>query len=165
MTSDPDDALSWEGDEPERSAKPASTPRPTPKSSMPEPVTEPSDPSPVAAAPVRETATVSTIDEDDEPAAIGNAALVFYGLVGGVYLLFAVGWAVGGMRLRPRAALIVADGMYLPWLWLAVLAPALWFAAAWMLTRGRATWIRILALIAGVVLLVPWPFVMVGTVG
>ena len=55
--------------------------------------------------------------------------------------------------------------MYFPWMWLAALASVLWFGAAWVLTRGKATWIRIVALIAGVALLVPWPFVMFGTVG
>ncbi len=90
---------------------------------------------------------------------------MLYGIIGGAYLLFAVGWAVGGLRLQPRASLLVADWMYLPWMWLAVLSPVLWFAASWVLTRGRATWIRVVALIAGVVLLVPWPFVMFGMVG
>ena len=47
----------------------------------------------------------------------------------------------------------------------AIAAPALWFLASWVLTRGRAAWIRVAVLLAGVVLLVPWPFVTVGVIG
>ena len=55
--------------------------------------------------------------------------------------------------------------MFLPWFVLAIAAPALWFLASWVLTRGRAAWIRVAVLLAGVVLLVPWPFVTVGVIG
>ena len=50
-------------------------------------------------------------------------------------------------------------------LWLAVAAPALWFVTAYVLTRGSKSWVRIVWLIAGLVVLVPWPFIMVGAVG
>ena len=46
-----------------------------------------------------------------------------------------------------------------------MIAPALWFATAVLLTRSERTWKRMLWLFAGVVLFVPWPFVMVGAVG
>jgi len=176
MTTDPDDALRWEGDEPDApdaSAKhepPAAPQAPTPADSAPEQA--PAAERAVETPPAGHVATTGTTpdaeaeaDADDEPAGIGNAALVFYGIIGGVYLLFAVGWIVGGFRLRPRASLLLGDWTYFPWMWLAALAPILWFAAAWVLTRGSATWIRIVALIAGAALLVPWPFVMFGTVG
>lgn len=91
--------------------------------------------------------------------------LLILGIVGGVYLLYTVGWIVGGLRLRPLASFLVADAMFLPWFVLAIAAPALWFLASWVLTRGRASWIRVAVLLAGVVLLVPWPFVTVGVVG
>lgn len=176
MTTDPDDALRWEGDEPDApdaSAKhepPAAPQAPNPADSAPEQA--PAAERAVETPPAGHVATTGTTpdaeaeaDADDEPAGIGNAALVFYGIIGGVYLLFAVGWIVGGFRLRPRASLLLGDWTYFPWMWLAALAPILWFAAAWVLTRGSATWIRIVALIAGAALLVPWPFVMFGTVG
>lgn len=96
---------------------------------------------------------------------MSTAMLLTLGVVGGVYLLYSIGWVVGGLRLKPLANLIVADAMYVPWFVLAVLAPALWFLAAWVLTRGRAAWLRICMLLLGVVLLVPWPFVTVGVIG
>ena len=40
-------------------------------------------------------------------------------------------------------------------LWLAVAAPALWFVTAYVLTRASKSWVRIVWLIAGLVVLVP----------
>lgn len=175
MTTDPDDALRWEGDEPdEPDAAAKNAPPAVPRAQASagdaqkgERVGESAAGTPVARAATGGATSAAEVetDADDEPAGIGNAALVFYGIIGGVYLLFAVGWIVGGFRLRPRASLLLVDWMYFPWMWLAALAPVLWFATAWVLTRGRATWIRVVALIAGAALLVPWPFVMFGTVG
>lgn len=104
-------------------------------------------------------------DADEEASGVSAAMLLFLGIVGGVYLLYTVGWIVAGLRLRPLASFLVDDVMFLPWFFLAIAAPALWFLAAWVLTRGRAAWVRVAVLIAGVVLLVPWPFVTVGVVG
>ncbi|MDR2321047.1 MAG: hypothetical protein LBE60_05300 [Microbacterium sp.] len=170
MTTDPDDALRWEGDEPDapdaaaKNAPPAAPQAPAPAPAPSETERTAEGASARGEAAKAGTASVDAQDEDEAPA-IGNAALVFYGIIGGVYLLFAVGWIVGGFRLRPRASLLLGDWTYFPWMWLAALAPILWFVAAWVLTRGRATWIRVVALIAGAALLVPWPFVMFGTVG
>ncbi|TQJ31870.1 DNA polymerase III subunit gamma/tau [Microbacterium sp. SLBN-146] len=96
---------------------------------------------------------------------LSNATLVFLGIFGGVYLLYAVGWLIGGLRLQDAALFVVTPAMYQPALVLAVLAPLLWFLAALYLTRARATWLRVLWLIAGALLLVPWPFIAVGAVG
>ena len=57
------------------------------------------------------------------------------------------------------------DAMYQGSLWLAVLAPVLWFATVFLLTRAARAWVRFAWLAAGVILLVPWPFVMIGAVG
>lgn len=153
MTSDSDDALTWDGDE-------ASAPK------------DPALPSGWNAV-GKGSRDVGTIEGDgtisparsDEQAGLSTPMLLILGIVGGVYLLYTVGWIVGGLRLRPLASFLVADAMFLPWFVLAIAAPALWFLASWVLTRGRASWIRVAVLLAGVVLLVPWPFVTVGVVG
>ncbi|UYO98402.1 hypothetical protein OED01_06740 [Microbacterium sp. M28] len=162
MTSDPDDALSWEGDED----------RPAHKPSLPqgwnavgrgsEQVATEGELSSSAAA----TAEAAPDEADQaEAASMSPAMLLFVGVFGGIYLLYAVGWFIGGLNLKPLANLIVADAMYVPWFVLAVAAPALWMLTVWVLTRGAQAWIRVLLLLAGAVLLVPWPFVMVGAVG
>ncbi|WEK14600.1 MAG: DNA polymerase III subunit gamma/tau [Candidatus Microbacterium phytovorans] len=97
---------------------------------------------------------------------LGNVALVALGLLGGVYLLFTVGWIIGGLRLQEIAPFLnLIPAAYVPAFWLAVAAPAIWFVASLVLTRGRATWVRFVWLVAGAVLLVPWPFIMIGAVG
>ena len=96
---------------------------------------------------------------------MGNAMLITLGVLGGVYALFAVGWLIGGLRLQGRAQYLVTDVMFQGSLWIAVLAPVLWFGTTFLLTRASHAWVRIVWLAAGVVLLLPWPFVMVGAVG
>jgi hypothetical protein len=158
MTSDSDDALSWDGDESAPEREPA-LPRGWKAVGRGSEAVGPAD---------EETDAVA-----DEPAAAADRAseglsttmLLLLGVVGGVYLLYAVGWAIGGMRLKPLANLIVADAMFLPWYVLAIAAPAIWFLTTWVLTRRAATWVRVAMLLLGVVLLVPWPFVTVGVIG
>lgn len=161
MTPDADDALSWEGDDDvsERRAGPTAarrsgaTARRTPRA-----------PAPVG-APDRTDAGPGDEDEDSAPAPLSTAMLLITGVVGGIYLLYSVGWVVGGLRLQPLARFFVADFMFLPWFVLAIAAPALWFLAVWVLTRAKASWIRVALLLLGAVLLVPWPFVTVGVIG
>lgn len=164
MSSDSDDALSWDGDDDAPTAPPA--PPKAKDAALPagwkavgkgsSDVEETADDADAVAHPA---------DLDDEPAGLSTGMLLLLGVVGGVYLLYSIGWVIGGLRLRPLASFLVADAMFLPWFVLAVAAPALWFLASWVLTRGRASWIRIGVLLLGVILLVPWPFVTVGVIG
>ena len=96
---------------------------------------------------------------------VGSGTLIALGVFGGVYLLYAIGWLIGGLRLQGQAAYLVADVMFQGSLWLAVLAPVLWFATVMLLARAARGWVRIVWLAAGVVLLLPWPFVLIGAVG
>ncbi|WP_019179912.1 hypothetical protein [Microbacterium yannicii] len=100
-----------------------------------------------------------------ERAPMGNAALISLGVIGGVYALFAIGWLIGGLRLQGWRPFLVTDAMFQGSLWLAVLTPVLWFATVFLLTRASRAWVRFAWLGAGVVLLVPWPFVMIGAMG
>ena len=96
---------------------------------------------------------------------MGNGTLVALGVLGGVYALYAIGWLIGGLRLQGRAQYLVLDVMYQGSLWLAVLAPLLWFATTFLLTRSSRAWVRFAWLAVGAVLLLPWPFVMIGAIG
>lgn len=159
-----DDALSWGGDEdptldvgtpqPEATALPAGY----------TPVGRGSDR--LATAESTRVKRAASGGSDGDAPSVSNAALVAYGVVGGIYLLFTIGWVVGGLRLQAVApALLVSPAAYVPFFWLAVLAPGIWFGATMLLTRSSAVWLRFVWLIAGVVLLVPWPFIMIGAVG
>lgn len=103
-----------------------------------------------------------TRGDDDQSQGIGTATLVLLGILGGVYLLYTIGWAIGGLGMQTKAMFMVPAPLYLASVWIAVLAPALWFAATLMLTRGAKDWVRIGALVVGAALLVPWPFVVAG---
>ncbi|WP_067351315.1 hypothetical protein [Microbacterium hydrocarbonoxydans] len=154
MSSDSDDALNWEGDE---AVPPKDAALPTGWNA----VGKGSE----AVGRLEQDGTVTAPAEAGERPPLSTAMLLILGVVGGIYLLYSIGWVVGGLRLKPLANLIVADAMYVPWFVLAVAAPALWFLAGWVLTRGRAAWLRVTVLLLGVVLLVPWPFVTVGVIG
>jgi len=148
-TSADDDALRWDGDD-------DPTLRATPRDEAPAPRK--------VAAPVSEPAG----DETEPAAGSGNVALVAYGVLGGIYALWTAGWVLGAMRLRERiegATGAVADFMFLGSMVLAIATPAVWFVTAVLGTRGKRPWQRFLWLGLGVLLLVPWPFMMVGVVG
>lgn len=165
MTSDSDDALSWDGDE-------ASNPK---ERALPrgwkavgrgsDEVGTIEESGTVEQAPAVEQVPAEERVPAEEQAGLSTPMLLLVGIVGGIYLLYTIGWIVGGLRLQPLASFLVSDVMFLPWFFLAIAAPALWFLASWVLTRGKASWIRVAVLLAGVVLLVPWPFVTVGVIG
>ncbi|WP_243225174.1 hypothetical protein [Microbacterium sp. CIAB417] len=158
MTSDAEDALSWEGDDD----------RPPRRASLPpgwNAVGKGSDGVITEGESAEADSDEPPAESDVEPAGMSTAMLLLVGVFGGIYLLYTVGWVIGGINIKPLANLIVSDAMYLPWFVLAIAAPALWMLVAWVLTRGRAAWVRVLLLLAGAVLLVPWPFVMMGAIG
>lgn len=163
-----DDALSWEGDE--DPTLDVGTARRAPERVAPDPAA-PVLPDGYTAVgrgsgEVVRPEEAAADDAQADAAQIGNVALVALGILGGVYLLYTIGWIIGGLRLQVIApALLVSPVAYVPAFWLAVLAPFLWFSTTLLLTRGRPTWHRFAWLAAGAVLLVPWPFIMIGVVG
>lgn len=179
-----DDALTWDGDDdPTLDVGAAAGPDPAPETparssvpELPQGYTALGKGSEIVgaedAASVDDEAPASVDDEAPavgdtaaEPRSLGNGALVALGVLGGVYALYAIGWIIGGLRLQGRAQYLVLDVMYQGSLWLAVLAPVLWFATTFLLTRRSRAWIRFAWLAAGVLLLLPWPFVMIGAIG
>lgn len=137
MTIDSDDeALSWAGDEATA----------------------------VAAKRAADAAASDSPQSDAPPQArpgTGSVMLVFLGVIGGVYLLYAVGWAVAVFRDRFTRDSLLAEIMAQFGEFLAIVAPLVWLAVTLLLTRDRPG-VRIGWLLAGVVLLVPVPFVLGG---
>lgn len=145
---DDDAALAWAGDE-----KPVPDPKSVPE---PKPIPE--------ALEGRKPET--RIVEVETPAAkpqMPAALLITYGILAGAYLIYTVGWVVSVQRYNatvvtspePLNAFMFGLGEIL-----AMLAPALWFVASLLLTRGRKPVIRLLALLVGLVAVLPWPFVL-----
>lgn len=160
-----DDALSWDGDD-DPTLDVGTRPAPDP-----EPAAEPLALPDGYTAVGRGSDEVGRIDADGtvtmpgEPAPLGNVMLVSLGILGGIYALFTIGWIIGGLRLEGTAQFLVSPVGYRFAFWLAVIAPALWFATVYLLTRLSKPWLRLVWLIGGLALLVPWPFVMIGAVG
>lgn len=175
-----DDALSWGDDDPTLDAGPTLPPgyvavgkgseTITPASgSSPDAGTSPAANAASDAASIESTVASRerghTETDAEHAAPVSNAALVILGVFGGVYALESVGWIIGGLRLQQYAEFLVAPLAYQVSLWLAVLTPLIWFVTVLFLTRGGRSWVRILLLAAGALLVLPWPFIMVGAIG
>jgi hypothetical protein len=157
-----DDALSWDGDD--DPTLDTGGPEHEPEVAVPvEPA--PADRVDAASAAVTDADTDADEDETDERPGLSNAGLIAIGVLGGVYALLAVGWIVGGLRLQEYALFFIAPVAFQVSLWLAVLAPVIWFVTVFLLTRDARAWLRYVLLVAGALLLLPWPFVMLGAVG
>ncbi|MEI5584634.1 MULTISPECIES: DNA polymerase III subunit gamma/tau [unclassified Agromyces] len=146
---DEDEALRWEGDD-DASLAPGWRAVGTPV-----PLAD-------AVSGDRSTDAAASVDESDAAAEVaaqpGSAELVLLGVFGGVYLLYTLGWILSVLRVQNPAADPVGQSMFALGLWLAALAPALWFGVAFALTRGRPR-ARLAWMLAGAVLLLPVAFV------
>lgn len=100
-------------------------------------------------------------DENSQKREISSGALVLFGLVGGLYLLFTFVWfswanaaaQVAASTTEVSAWSVLQQTIY----WIAPFAPALWFVTVLVLCRGaKVRWIM-LWLLLGAVLLVPLP--------
>lgn len=91
-------------------------------------------------------------------ATAGSASLVAYGIVGGVFLLYSIGWFIAVQRDTFTQPSLFGEVMYQLGEFLAIASPIIWMAAIFALVRRASTRLALLGL--GVLLLVPWPFVM-----
>jgi hypothetical protein len=103
---------------------------------------------------------IATAPEDHRPGQLSSVALVTYGVLAGIYLLYTIGWLIAAQRTTGVPADIVGGVMFTVGLWFAVLSPALWIAAAFWTTRNSTSLrARLLTLAVGVLVLAPWPFI------
>ena len=121
-----------------------------------------SDPSLVASK-TTVTPSVPELVEGDEPKeSMPSFLLVAYGVLGGAYLLYTVGWLVALQRwdaVRGPSADLLTEAMTQIGFVLALAAPLLWFITTWVLTRSRKPVIRLLWILIGLIVVLPWPFV------
>lgn len=138
MAADPDEeALSWSGEtDPTHVAVPA-----TPRS---------------GGAARDKTAQAS----EEASAQLNPAALVVFGILAGVYLLYAVGWGFFGFTSVVPVQGVFFGIMYQVGEALAVASPFLWAGAVWLGTK-KTTW-RLVWLFIGVLVLAPWPLLLLG---
>ncbi len=115
-----------------------------------EPVTEP------AAAATPTTVFVEAPAQRGTPGIL----IVTYGILAGLYLLLTAGWFATVARSTVTLPSLFPEIMYQFGEFLAIASPALWFASVVLLTRGRRPIVRLLLLLLGLVVILPWPFVL-----
>jgi len=101
-------------------------------------------------------------DEDDVAPATSSIQLVTYGILAGVYALYAVGWGITVVRSGLFSTNLFIEIMSQFSEFLAIIAAPLWFALAFMLTRNSRRIVRLVWLVAGLVVLMPVPFILGG---
>lgn len=92
----------------------------------------------------------------------GSALLIVYGVVGGAYLLYLVGWVIAVQRDTLTLPTLFGEIMYQFGEFLAIASPALWLAAVLVLTRDRRPVARLCWLAVGLLVVAPWPFFLAG---
>ncbi len=105
------------------------------------------------------TGTTARTGSAAEPVG-GSLLLVVFGILAGVYLLYTVGWVLSAQRSVPAPLAPFDTVMAGLRLGLAMAAAPAWFAATLWSTRDRKPLFRLLWLVLGGILLVPWPFVL-----
>jgi hypothetical protein len=150
MTAGDEEALNWDG-----VGDPTHAPAEAPVATPGAKVKKPKDAAPAASEPAKTEPVVSS--------GPSSLALVSYGILGGMYLLFTAGWLIMVLTDK-RAAFetVLTEVMYQAGEYLAIASPALWFGTALLLTRRRRVLTRILVLLLGLPLVVPWPFILLG---
>lgn len=165
-----DDALRWEGDDDPTLAPgwktvgpPVAAPVGASGSDAASDATSGTENSPANAADDvdADTEAEATAEADGDQTApasqTGSVELVVLGILAGVYLLYTIGWLITALRTSAPGVSVVSDAMYVLGLWLAVLAAPCWFALA---LRAGARRRRLVWLVAGVIVLMPLPFVL-----
>ena len=102
----------------------------------------------------------SHVEGEQEAPSLGPVALLAFGVLAGIYLLYSVAWLITVLRNPTQIADPFSNLMFVSGLWLAVLFPASWFGATLWLGRERKPWLRILFLALGAVVLIPWPYIL-----
>jgi hypothetical protein len=113
--------------------------------------------------PTHVDAIVDAPSPTDEPHAapgISSPLLVTFGVFGGVFLLFIVGWIIAVQRDTVTIADPFFGFMYRLGGLLAIVSPAAWFTGVLYLARDRRAGLRLLWLLVGVLILAPWPFIL-----
>lgn len=138
MSAEDDEALTWGGETDPTLAAGPTTKKPR------------SDVAPASAARVPREGPSSVL-------------LISYGILGGMYLLYTVGWLVTTFNDNRRPFPdVLTEVMFQVGEYLAIASPAIWFLTVLALTRRSKPVVRLLGLVLGLFLLIPWPFVLLG---
>ena len=111
-------------------------------------------------APVAREIVIEELPAEDAAPRTSSVLLVAYGVLAGVYLLYTFGWITSVVRTTLPVGYLLSGIMYQFGQFLAIASPALWLAAAVLLTRDRKPVVRLLWVVLGLVVVAPWPFLL-----
>jgi hypothetical protein len=151
-SNDEDDALTWAG-----GRDPSHYETPEVKAPKPSKVTSSKANPSTTTAPAIAGAD-GTGDADELRPATSGVVLVSLGILGGIYLLYTIGWIISWQRLTYTDPDQLELGAFRAQQLLAIIASPLWFGATIYFTRDRRPAFRLLWLVIGALLLVPWSF-------
>jgi hypothetical protein len=89
---------------------------------------------------------------------MSSAVLICLGILGGIYALYTVGWIISWHRLFDNSADALELVAFQIEQVLAIAAAPLWFGVTLLFTRDRKPAVRLLWLVIGAFVLVPWSF-------
>jgi hypothetical protein len=150
-TDEEDEALTWAGarDPSHYESPEAKAPRPSRRAKV------------SAAAIGGAAADEPDVDEDDDaPASMSAVVLVCLGVLGGIYALYTIGWFVSWQRLLYVDTDALELAAFRVQQVVAIVTPPLWFGSTLFFTRGRRPAVRLLWLVIGALVLIPWSFVL-----
>ncbi|MWB99910.1 hypothetical protein [Agromyces seonyuensis] len=164
MTDEPDDddALRWQGDDDAPLAAGWKKVGTAASTRSEEPGDAATDAAPDDGADADDDAADAADADHERTDRLGSIELVALGVLGGVYLLYTIGWLARASSLSTYYAVdqsvdALGHVMFVLGTWLAVLAPAAWFATTLWLARGHRV-ARVAWLVVGAVLTMPVPF-------
>jgi hypothetical protein len=100
------------------------------------------------------------VDEAPKPRT-SSLLLVTYGILAGAYLIYTLGWVAAIQRLGASVVGVLAQLMFGLGEGLAIASPAIWFAAVFVLLRGAKPLLRLVWLLVGLAVVIPWGFLLV----
>lgn len=151
-----DDALSWDGDDDATLVTGGRAARTPTAADAVRPSNQETE-LPTGWSSVGSPGRVEAHETRDRPQT-GSTALIVLGVLGGIYLLYTIGWIITATRLHASTTDAVSAFMATLGSWLAVLAPPAWFGLVFWLTRTGSRR-RIIWLVVGAIVLAPLPFV------
>lgn len=102
-------------------------------------------------------------DDDELPGGMSSGLLVTFGVFGGIFLLYTVGWLIAVQRMTSVIENPFFEFMAKLGEFVALASPAIWFVGVLWLTREIRSFRRILWMLIGAVLLVPLPLLLVSS--
>jgi hypothetical protein len=88
-----------------------------------------------------------------------SVQLVSYGILGAIFVLYAIGWAIALIGGEVPSGDTLTTVMRAFGVGVAIAAGPLWFACVYLLTRHNRLPIKLLWQALGVIVLIPWPFI------